>query len=715
MRKILALFFIGLYFIVLFKADAIVANPSREIHVIKNVEYYCILSLKGRIEEWKVDVELVIEGTGPYTVTDRVWFVSPQDILETSPNPSSIKYYGYYSKLIWDHLKLPTHIKYSARLSIPPPINYSVEISVNGHKVEVIEKNGIDYVRAEIGDIISLNITLVNAKKEWLCGESYLKLPLSLIIMFNLPSYLKLLSLRPQPNATIMIGDERSHVWMVTLYNSTNICFKAKVEEVNPWGEVPLRHISIQVIDRPDLVAERAERTINQLNDYIEGLSTIAQKMRDGINASIRLAEGLANMSAVLNTTGHSLLKISNILKESGESLVKASDELEALIKSFKGSLLRASTTLNKIKEILEALESSEIDYGELTKSLEEAIEALKQIYPQNETVVQLLESLKTLIEQLSQSQEELSKEIEKLQEMVSSLNKAIEEGEEAVIKLREAGQSFVKLSASLAVLGYTNVNLSLVLRNISETLISTVNSSLKQLSSIEDKLSNLTKTKEYLEKIKKCAQAEWNLYYKYSLEIISGNTGQKPEIKIVVDNNTIEDIVVKTEKLVYGILIKSTGNIVVKTLENKTVTEEASIYAAGTSVLVCPLSNGSVLKSAAGTKIYLSNTSDISIELDLCISPVDAEYSIAFTLELVLPRLFSVKEFVPASYYRSRLSKEESGKHAVIALASILSIIAAVYVVVKAKKHKRIEVDITDILKEIEEIREEVSKRTLS
>ncbi|RLE91574.1 MAG: hypothetical protein DRN04_12465 [Thermoprotei archaeon] len=711
MRKVLALFLTGLILIIFFKVETI-ATSSQEIHVMKKVEYYCILGLNGKIEEWKVDVEITIEGTGFRTIVDRIWFVSPQDILEISPKPSSIKYYGRYLKLIWERLKLPTNIKYSARLFTPPPINYSVEISVNGRRAEIIERNGVDYVKVEVGEIVSLNITLVNTKKRWLCENSYLRLPLNLIIMFNFPSYLKPLSLSPQPNSTIMIGDERMHVWMITLYNNISLSFKAKVEEVNPWGEVPLKRISIQVIDRPDLVAERVEEIMNRLNEYIEGLSSIVSKMKEGINASLKLAEGLANISTVLNNTGYSLLKISSVLKDSGENLIKASEEMKSLIKSFKGSISYASATLNKISEVLKALESSEVDYNEVISSLEEAIDTLKKIYPQNETIIQLLEGLKTLIEQLSQNQEELFEEVEKLKKMVSSINRAIEEGEEAADKLKEAGQGFVKLSSSINLIGYTNINLSLVLYNISETLVRTVNSSLKQLSTMENKLNNLTETKDHLEKIRKCAYAEWNLYYKYSLEILSESAEQKPKIEIVAINNTVKGIVVKTENTIYGLVIKSSSKIIVATSENKTVSEEASIYTMETSVLICPLSNGSVLRNAVDTKIILLNVSNPSVELDVCKSPVDAEYSTAFSLELVLPRLFSVKEFVPTGYHKGETTEEATGKNIVLITVSALSIIAILYIAIKARKHEKIEVDITDILEEIEEIRREVSKR---
>lgn len=714
MRKTLALFLIGLIFMISFKVETVTAF-SQEIHVVKNIEYYCILGLNGKIEEWKVDVEITVEGTGFRTIVDRIWFASPQGILEISPKPSSIKYYGYYLKLTWEHLKLPTNIKYSARLFTPPPINYSVEISVNGHRAEIIERNNVDYVKAGVGDVISLNVTLVNVKKKWLCEDSYLRLPLNLIIMFNLPSYLKLLSLSPQPNATIMVGDERMHVWMITLYDNVSLCFKAKVEEVNPWGEVPLKHISIQVIDRPDLVAKRVGKIIDQLNEYIEGLSSIIDKMKKGINASLELAEGLANVSTVLNVTGYSLLKISSVLKESGENLIKASEELNSLINSFKGSVSYVSDTLDKISEVLDTLESSEVDYNEVINSLEEAIDTLEKIYPQNETVIQLLEGLKTLIEQLSQSHEELSEEVEKLKKMVSSLNSAIEEGEEAADKLKEAGQGFIKLSSSINLIGCTNINVSLVLRNISETLLSTVNSSLEQLSAMEDKLDNLTKTKDYLEKMRKCAYAEWGLYYRYSTEIFSENAEQKLKIEIVAVNNTIKDIIVKTNSIVYSILVKSSNNIIATTSDGKTVSNEASIYVKETYALICPLSNGSVLRSAIGTKILLLNASNPSVELDLCMSPAETEYSITFSLELVLPRLFSVKEFIPTGYRKKEVSKEPTGKNFILLIVSVLSVIAVMYVAIKARRHEKIEVDISDILKEIEEIRKEVSKRVKS
>ncbi|RLF00663.1 MAG: hypothetical protein DRJ63_01865 [Thermoprotei archaeon] len=716
MRKLLAIIFTVLYLSVFLNQLLITVKCSNmEVSVRKSIEYYCILSLNGEIEEWKVDIEIIVDGVGRATVVDRMWYISPETLLEAEPKPSTILFYGKYSKLIWRDIKIPTVIKYSARLFSAPPLKYSIEVRVNGEKANITQRSGVNYIKADVGDLISVNITLVNSKGKWLCEGEEIVVPLNLIVMFSLPSYLGLLSLTPESNVSLTIGDGKTDVWMLTLYDKVTICFKARVTGTNPWGEVPLKSITVQVVDRPDVVSKKAEEMLSKLEENIESLKYITRKLEQGINASKTLAKGLMNVSSLLNYTGYSLVSIAGALKTSGEKLIEASKEMSKLLSSFESAISEASSIVSTLDSTVESLKSGEVNYEQLTQMIDQLIELLEAT-GQNQSLIDTLVKLKNLLIELEAHQEELVKELEYISGLVKSLSNALKEGKEASEELEKAGQMFTKLAESVEKIGFTNINVSKGLYNISQNLFSAVNSSIKQLDSLKEKLSELENTESRLRRLKKCADAEWNLYYKYSLEVALSEVTETPEIKIIQTGKVVRDIRAETPYVVYGVLVRDTTNIKPVIASSEDIIKDASVHMLNKSVLICPLSNGSILKTALGTPLELINATSPKVELDTCAFPANISFSVAFTLELILPRILSLKKFTPEIIGEKRPSPQRkiSSELLVLTTAILCTAILSAVKLLK-KRRKKIEVDITDIINEIEKIRREIAARTTS
>ncbi len=278
------------------------------------------------------------------TIVDRVELInsSTLNMLYGTPKPTLLKAFGNTTIIVWDKVVIEAgseiRYQYIAECLREPPIDVRETILVNGEPADVRKEGKIYMINANISDTVTFIISLKNVVQKVYTGREEVRPPLMCVVSSMLSSdSFSGLSTSPEVNSTSTIAGKTIVTWLSLLQDEPrNFTISARVTKVGAWGEVPVDPISIQIMSASVLEP--------QLKSSIEGL-----------DASISMLENFTQASASLGETLYKMHEAIKGLENATRGLAEADAELVNALSLLAQGIYVQYVLLEQVESHIEA------------------------------------------------------------------------------------------------------------------------------------------------------------------------------------------------------------------------------------------------------------------------------------------------------------------------------------------------------------------------